>query len=98
MVHPDGYSLVAGLKPYPVDLLIGEKFTRFLDALKAFGGRSFLFAPVASHAPAAIVVCAECDGTVLLVDTSRTTLDMIKQAVDDINSAGGKIVGFINLT
>ena len=98
VVHPDGYSLVAGLKPYPVDLLIGEKFTRFLDALKAFGGRSFLFAPVASHAPAAIVVCAACDGTVLLVDTLRTTLDMIKQAVDDIETAGGKIVGFINLT
>lgn len=97
-VHPDGYSLVAGLEPYPVDLLIGEKFTRFLDALKGFGGRSFLFAPVASHAPAAVVVCAECDGTVLLVDTSRTTLDMIKQATEDINSAGGKIVGFINLT
>ena len=89
---------MAGREPYPVDLLIGEKFTRFLDALKASGGRSFLFAPVASHAPAAVVVCSECDGTMLLVDTSRTTLNMIKQAVDDIETAGGTIVGFINLT
>jgi hypothetical protein len=95
--HPDGYELIAADHPYPVDLILGEGFARFVEALKSKGARVFLFTPVVSHPPATSLVCAACDGTVLLVEPARTTASMIGQAVEEIKSAGGAVVGFITL-
>jgi len=95
--HPAGYNILGGTAPYPVDMLLGDGFADFLKSLEAGGERSFVIAPVASHAPGATIVCAACDGTVFIVDSSRTTPGMVKQAAGEIEAAGGRIVGFVDI-
>jgi succinoglycan biosynthesis transport protein ExoP len=96
--HPDGYKLVAAGQPYPVELLLGDEFGRFVEALRTDGARAFVYAPVASHPAATALVCAACDGTVLLVEPSRTTVAVLAQAIDEIKEAGGNVAGFVILS
>jgi hypothetical protein len=95
-MHPDGYNLLATDAAYPVDLLIGDGFKRFTDALGNLG-RAFIAAPVVSHPPAAPIVCAACDGTILIVELRRTSIMILKKQIDEIKESGGNIIGFINL-
>ncbi len=96
--HPDGFGLIAPDGPYPIDLIFGDGINFLLDALGKVSARAFILAPTASHAPAATLVCSSCDGTVLLVDPSRTSRGVFGNALREIRDAGGTIAGFVITT
>ena len=94
--HPEGYNLLAAKDPYPIDLLFGNIFKRFIDAL-AKEGRAFLFAPVMTSPSAVPAVCAACDATVLMVELRHTAPHILERAIDEINAANGNVIGFVVL-
>ncbi len=80
--------------PNPSELLGSERMHRLVDTLKA---RGFVIvdAPPLIPVTDASVVTHHCDGALVVIDTGKTTYDVLDHALDNLVKANGKALGVV---
>jgi capsular exopolysaccharide synthesis family protein len=83
-----------GLPPNPTELLSSERMTKIITELKEMVDIVVLDAPPGIVADP-IVLAAQVDGVVLVIEPGKTKLDSAQVLMEQLNRAGARIVGAV---
>lgn len=84
-----------GIPPNPTEILASPRFTQVLNDLVSAADLVIIDAPPVLGLADAGAVASKVDGVLLVVDPGEVTRRNLKHAVDQINKAGGSILGAV---
>jgi capsular exopolysaccharide synthesis family protein len=86
--------LTAGpLPPNPAELLASPRLATLLDRLSCLVDTIIIDSPPVLAVSDAIVLAGAVDGTLLVIDSTRTRADSLRRAVDALGKSGTRLLG-----
>ncbi len=94
--EPNLYVLTSGpIPPNPAELLSSKSMEQFIEeAEEQFDYILFDTPPILAVADPQIIA-NQCDGSILVVFSGKTEIDMAKKATELLSSAKGKLLGAV---
>jgi capsular exopolysaccharide synthesis family protein len=83
------------LPPNPAELLHSERFVALLDTLSKRYDRLLLDSPPVGAVTDAAILSQTCDGTLLVVQSSKSPKETVRRAARQIQGVGANLVGVI---
>lgn len=84
-----------GIPPNPTEILASQRFGDVLSELSSSSDMVIIDAPPVLGLADAGAVASKVDGVLLVIDPGEVTRRNLKHTVDQINKAGGKILGAV---